>query len=394
MARKIVTIQRSKENRAEQRDPVAGMAKTAIFSGLAAAEKMLRASARKPLAGTRNFLLLQYPTALGTAVHATPMIPALRAAVPECRIAVAASGMALELFRNNPGVECLIETPSPLTDLGGAIRSLRRQMPFGGERFVALTTKGNERTRIGIAALMCGAGARVGFSEVPEIYRSVVQNDPQRSMIDNNLRIVEAFGSPFRHFEPQSFAGESERNWARRTLADGGLREGQMLAVFVTQTSPAQRKSWRPERFQAAARHMIERHGAKIVFVGTAVESEAIDALRAGLGESTISVSGKTSLLQLCALLSQCRVGLTLDTGILHLGRTVGLPMAIIAPAWSPPIEWLPVGDPRYRILKNAEMAEATPEYVIDEVSVDEVTRALDDLVAHYPAGAAADLRG
>jgi ADP-heptose:LPS heptosyltransferase len=139
---------------------------------------------------------------------------------------------------------------------------------------------------------------------------------------------------------------------------------------------------------------MIERHGAKIVFVGTAVESEAIDALRAGLGESTISVSGKTSLLQLCALLSQCRVGLTLDTGILHLGRTVGLPMAIIAPAWSPPIEWLPVGDPRYRILKNAEMAEATPEYVIDEVSVDEVTRALDDLVAHYPAGAAADLRG
>ena len=136
---------------------------------------------------------------------------------------------------------------------------------------------------------------------------------------------------------------------------------------------------------------MIERYGAYIVFVGTAAEAAAIDALRAGLGRGTTSVAGKTSLLQLCALLSLCRVGLTLDTGTLHLGRTVGLPMVIIAPAWSPPIEWLPLGNRRYRILKNAEMAFSPTEYVIDEVSVEEVTAALDELVAAYPAGATSD---
>jgi ADP-heptose:LPS heptosyltransferase len=368
---------------------MAGMVKGAAFAGVVAAEKILRTSAREPLAGTKNFLLMQYPMALGTAVHATPTIPALRAAVPECRIAVAASGVALELFRNNPGVDWLIETPSPLAGLGRAIRSLRRQMPFCGERFVALTTCGNERTRIGIAALMCGASARVGFTAVPEIYRVAFDFDAERSLIDNNLRIVEAFGAPFRHFEPQTFARTEDVEWARRTLTGAGVRDGQMVAVFVTQTSVTQRKSWRAERFHAAARHMIERHGAHIVFVGTAAESAAIDALRDGLGErgraSTSSVAGKTSLLQLCALLSQCRVGLALDTGTLHLGRTVGLPMAIVAPAWSPPIEWLPVGDPRYRILKNAEMAVSPPDYVIDEVSVDEAIHALDELIAQYP---------
>lgn len=363
--------------------------KSAAFSGVAAVERGLRAGSREPLANATNFLLLQYPTALGTAVHATPMIPALRAAMPGCRIAVAANGIALEIFSNNPGVDWLIETPSPLKDLKGAIGSLRRQIPFGGERFVSLTTLGNGRTLIGITGLLGGASAQVGFTEVPELYRAVFRSDPQQSLIDNNLRIVEAFGHPFQHFEPQTFFGETELAWARTTLAEAGARDEQMVAVFVTQTSVTQRKSWRAERFQAAARHMIANYGAHIVFVGTAAESASIDALRAGLEESTTNVAGKTSLLQLSALLSLCRVGLTLDTGILHLGRTVGLPMAIVAPAWSPPIEWLPLGNPRYRILKNADMTTCPPDYVIDEVSVDEVTAALDELVAKYPAGAA-----
>jgi ADP-heptose:LPS heptosyltransferase len=365
---------------------VARKLKSAAFATIAAAERAVRPS--PPLAETKNFLLLQYPAALGTAVHATPLIPALRAAAPDCNIAVAASGLALEIFSNNPGVDCLIETPSPLKDLKSAIRTLRHQLPFAGEKFAAITTMGNERTLIGIAALFSGANARVGFTEVPEIYQSVFRVDAMRSLIDNNLRILEAFAHPFRHFEPQVFFSDSDLAWARKTLAESGVREGQMLAVFVTQTSITQRKGWRPERFRAAAQHMIAKHGAHIVFVGAAQESAAIESLRAGLGNATTSVAGKTSLLQLSALLSLCRVGLTLDTGILHLGRSVGLPMAVIAPAWSPPIEWLPLNNPRYRILKNADMTTCPQDYIIDEVSVEEATAAVDDLVAKYPAGA------
>ena len=295
--------------------------------------------------------------------------------------------MALEIISNNPGVDWLIETPNPLKDLKAAVRSLRRQIPFGSEQFTAVTTAGNERTLIAIAAMLSGASARVGFTQVPEIYREAFRLDPARSVIDNNLRIVEAFGTPFHHFEPRIFFAEQDLAWARKTLAESGVRDGQMVAAFVTQTSVTQRKSWRAERFQAAARHMIDRYGAHIVFVGTASESAAIDALRATLGDATTSVAGKTSLLQLSALLSLCRVGLTLDTGTLHLGRAVGLPMAVIAPAWSPPIEWLPLDNPRYRILKNANLPTCPPDYVIDEVTVEEAIAALDDLVAQYPLG-------
>ena len=353
------------------------------FSGMAAVERMLRSNV--PLAGAKNFLLLQYPSALGTAVHATPLIEALKTACPEARVAIAASGIAVPLFAHHPAVERMVITPSPLLDLRGAIQALRTAQLFAGDDFVAITTAGNERTKIALAALLGTGAARVGFTEAPALYSSSFQYDPRQSLIDNNLRIVEAFSHPFCHYEPRIFFREEDLAWAKNNLKLAGVRDGQMVVPFVTQTSVTQRKSWRKERFHAAARHMIDRYGAHVVFLGTAEEANAIEAIRDGLGDATSSFAGKTTLLQLTALLSLCRVGLTLDTGILHLGRTVGLPMAIIAPAWSPPIEWLPLGNPRYRILKNADMATCPPDYIIDEVSLEEATNAMDELVAVYP---------
>jgi ADP-heptose:LPS heptosyltransferase len=359
------------------------------FSAVAAVERGLGAgrSDEIPLSGYKNFLLLEHAPALGTVVHATPLIPALREAVPDCRIAIAASGFAVEIFRNNPGVDWLIETPSPLRDWRAAGRVLRKAIPFRKGEFVMITPVGNDRTKIALQTLFAGAGVRVGFTQVPALYRAAFEFDYARSQIENNLAIVPALGHAVRHFEPQMFFTADEADWARQTLAESGVESGQMVAVFVTQTSVTQRKSWRKERFQAAAKFLIDRYGAHIVFVGTASEAAAIDDLRGGISRSTTSVAGKTSLSQMAALLSLCDVGLTLDTGTLHVARTVGLPMVVIAPAWSPPLEWLPLNNPRYRILKNAEMKVCPPDYIIDEVSVDEVTAGLQGLLAEFPAG-------
>jgi ADP-heptose:LPS heptosyltransferase len=362
--------------------------KRGIFSRVAAVERLMHkgdAGHGVALCEVRNFLLLQHSAALGTAIHATPLIPALREAVPGCGIAVAASGFSLDLLRHNPGVDWLIETPSPLHDLKGAVRMLRQRNPFFGTTYATLTSVGNERTRVAAQAVLSGAALRVGFTLVPQMYRVALDFDPALSQIANNLRIIGALGHSVRHFEPQMFYSDSELAGARETLANGGLQQGQPVAVFVTQTSVTQRKSWRSERFRAAAEFLTRQYGAHILFVGTAAESAAIDALRGGLSFATTSVAGKTSLAQLAALMSLCSVGLTLDTGPLHVGRAVGLPMVIIAPAWSPPIEWLPLGNDRFRILKNADMTSAPADYIIDEVSVDEVTSALADLLTRYP---------
>lgn len=337
-----------------------------------------------PLKEIKNFIVFQHAPALGTVIHATPLFTALKRAVPDARIAVVASGFSIDALRNNPDIESLIVTPSPLKDLKGSIQSLLRQFPFRRERFVSIFPAGNERTRITLQALLGGASMRVGFAVQPALYRVPLQFDKTKSQIANNLRIVEALGHPAPHAEPKIFFSEQDENVALELLADSGINLSKPVVVFVTQTSVTQRKSWRPERFRAAASFLKERYDAQIVFVGTAAESEAIDELRSGMSFTTANLAGKTNLPQLTALMSLCTIGLTLDTGPLHIGRAAGLPMVVIAPAWSPPIEWLPVGNERFRIFKNADLPSAPPDYIIDEVSVDEVTTALADLMTHF----------
>jgi ADP-heptose:LPS heptosyltransferase len=227
----------------------------------------------------------------------------------------------------------------------------------------------------------------VGFTQVPALYRAAFEFDYGKSQIENNLAILPALGHSARHFEPEMFFGAEDVAWAERMLVESGVQRGQVVAAFVTQTSVTQRKSWRKERFQAAAEFLIECYGAHIFFLGTASEAAAIEELRKGITHATSSFAGKTNLLQMAALLRRCDVGLTLDTGTMHVGRTVALPMVIIAPAWSPALEWLPLDNPQYRILKNAEMKDCPPDYVIDEVSVDEVTGALRGLLEQFPPG-------
>lgn len=366
---------------------IAASVKAAGFAGVAAVERMAKGGGTADLRGMTNFLVLQHSSALGNVVHTTPLMPALREAVPGCRIIVAASGMSREVCRVDPDVERVIETANPTKDWKTAARDLRGAAPFGREPFCTLTPTGNERTTVVLQSMMSGGWRRVGFTVVPRMFVTALKYDHGLSQIANNLRIVTALGHTVRHHEPRICFGEEELAFARALLRESGAAEGQPVAIFVTQTSVTQRKSWRAERFQAAARFLRERFGALVVFVGTAAESAAIDAIRAGLEFPTANLAGRTNLLQLAALLSLGDVGLTLDTGTLHIGRAVGLPMVIVAPAWSPPLEWLPLNDPRYVILKNLDMVGAPDGYIIDEVSVEEVTEALAALLKRYPVG-------
>jgi len=350
------------------------------FSALGAA-KGSRRPAPPPLNARRSFFLLQYSPALGTAVHATPLIPALRAAVPAAEIVVCASGFDFEILRNNPGVDRLVSTPDPTRQFWPAVRAIRAALPLAGP-FATLASTSNPRIPVALAAALAGARNFVGFTLAPELARAPVVFDDSLSQIANNLRLIAALGHPpSAHFEPQVFFSEEDLAYARTLIArfDDPTRP---LAVLVTQTSPTQRKSWRPERFAAVARTLIAQHDANILLVGAAAERPMVEEHAQRIGNRARNLAGETSIPQLAALLSLCTVGLTVDTGILHVGRAVGLSMVVVAPAWSPPHEWLPLDNPRYIVLKNLDLPKATPDYIIDEVSVDEVIEALDRLLA------------
>ena len=339
------------------------------------------------LSSLRRFLFLEYGTALGSNVHASPMFEGLKRAVPDAVVTVACSRMGFEVFRQNPFIDYLIETPRPSSNAMKAIRALRKHLKeteFSPE--IVITSKGNEPRGVSMLAFSAGEAIRLGYTYAPELFDYQLHADMQRSLIDNNLKVIERLGHERQPVEPRVGFGPDDLQYAKALLARLGQPEGAPRVVFITQTSPTQRKSWPADRFVAVANHVTKALGAAAIFVGTGKEKQGIETIRSLVKGSSLSLAGETSISQLAAVLSLCDYAITLDTGNMHIARSVGLPMVILAPAWQPVIEWLPLGFDQYRIFKGDDIPKAPPDYVMDEMGVEEVIAAVDELFERYPA--------
>lgn len=372
--------------------------KRTAFRGIAATERTVRVfGGASPsldpadLRKIRNFLIPQVHPFLGAAVHETPLIESLRSAVPEANIVAVGSGIGAEVLRNHPGVARLEPSPDPNQDFWQAVRSYRRVVrSFRGEPWCALFTGWNGRSRVLLATMLAGSGVRAGFSVAPPLAHLSLAYDPGNSQIANNLLLPGLLGHAApSDLEPRVYFTMEDLRAAHDLLALPEISQARPLVVFVTQTRVSQRKQWRQERFVTVARWLIREHGCRIALVGTESESLAVEALQTAIGEDAFSLAGRTRISVLTAVLAQADIALTLDTGTLHLIRAAQLPACIIAPAWAPPHEWLPMGNPSFRILRNLDLATQPADYIIDEVSVAEVCDALGDLLRKYPPSTA-----
>ncbi len=339
------------------------------------------------LRGIRHFLFLEYTSALGSNVHASPMFEALKRAVPDAVTMVACTRMGFDVFRHNPFIDFLAETPKPSTQIIQAIASLRKHLRMTGfVPEIVITSHGNNPRGVALLSLAAGAAIRYGHTFAPELYDFVLRYDRERCLIDNQLNVIQGLGYPGLDLEPLVAFGPDDLEHAQGLLDPLETGNDIPRVAFITQTSPTQRKSWPDDRFVSVANHLADAHRACAVFVGTANEVQGIEAIRRNIQSRSVSLAGKTTISQLAAVLSLCDYAVTLDTGNMHIGRSVGLPMVILAPAWQPVIEWLPLGRDRYRIFKGADIPKAPPDYVMDEMGSDEVIAALDDLFVRYPA--------
>ncbi len=363
--------------------------KRAIFYAIARVESSLRR--REPysqaeLRQIRNFLVLQYDAPLGSVVHATPLYEALKTTIPEAHVTVAASSMAASVLQHNPFVDRCVVTPSPFQTFWPALKSVRElfcTMPPGPIYMV--TPIGNQRTRVAALTLFSRKGARVGYTLVPELYDLPLEFHPERGQIEGNLDILRALGHSIANYEPRIYFGQAEAKCAQELLAIPPASCRPFIA-YVTQNSGGQRNQWPVGRFHQVIADLSKLCGATPVFVGTKADGAAIESIRHGLPNQGISLAGKTTVPQLAAVLAQCDLVVSLDTGTFHVARAVELPGVVIAPAWQSPLEWLPVNHPRYCVLRGPSIATTPDAYCMEEVSAQQVVDAALDMLNKFPS--------
>ncbi|HEV2576709.1 MAG TPA: glycosyltransferase family 9 protein [Acidobacteriaceae bacterium] len=357
---------------------------------------VLRSSRPRRPAKSSNptILLLQYQTPLGCCVHCTPIFTAIKRAFPQATLIVAARGLALETFRHDPNIDHLIRTPAPsgLKALLGVARLLRRDLL--ARRLHPDFVLQDASNRAGSFALLAASlrlAPTVGFANAPELYDLHLGYDPNLSLIDNNLRLVDALrgslkesaGAPSAHVEPSVYFSASEMSKAEALLRQANPSDRTVVAIVV-QGSGGQRTTWHEERFAQVIQH-IEESGHATIFLGTAADAGTIERTMTRASSRGLSLAGQTSVPELAAVLTQCDLMVTVDTGTMHVGRAAGLPMVVLGPSWQRPIEWLPLTLPNVRVLRGSDRNDVPHDYQLDEIQTPAVLAAIDELQALFP---------
>lgn len=371
--------------------------KQTAFRAIGTAEKILRGRT-KPLGaaelkGIRNFVLPMFEPYLGSLVHNTPVVEALRAALPDSRIVVAAAPLAQQVFQRHPLIDRLVPTADPNRNFRAAVADMRKTVAqFGGEPWCALFTNWNSRTRVALAIMLSGGGVRAGYCLAPALLHLGLQPNKDGSQIARNLRMLHLLGhNAPSHLEPRVYFSQHDLDYAQELI--GGSARGP-VAVLITRTSGGQPTAWPDDRWVAVARHLIAEHKCHVVLPGTRSETDALSQLAAKIGADVKSLAGETTIAQLAAVCALSDIVIAGDTGPTHVARSQEVPLAIIAPAWQNSIEWMPIDQSWARILKGAWFpTPPPPSYAIEEVTVEHVTTAADELLGTYPPQPAARMQ-
>jgi len=212
------------------------------------------------------------------------------------------------------------------------------------------TMTGNRRHFVRNAWLMRLSGARYRRAyAVPQLAGRLTHPlpvpDDARLRAENVVPLSLALAWPRagRAYPKRLYFSGAARDWARAALPDAATPR---IALFFGSRQPA--KLWPREHCARLVDLVLERlPKSELVLVGDRTDVELASALRAGLDPARArrvhDFTGRASFGQTAALIARCQAMVSSDSGAMHIGDAVGVPMVALFSAHNYPGIWSPV---------------------------------------------------
>ncbi|MDR2664190.1 MAG: hypothetical protein LBB14_01510 [Puniceicoccales bacterium] len=157
---------------------------------------------------------------------------------------------------------------------------------------------------------------------------------------------------------------------------------GHSIAIFPGASNCQSAKCWPPERWRALVKMFLEEFPERTVYLlGSAGDRPLAKKVGGGLPEGRLrNFTGRTTILELLALLDGCALALAVDTGAMHLANCYGIPtVALFGP--TDPSETGPFFDGPKAILRPG----GGPGFPMEKLSVGEVFSGAAELLNLSP---------
>ena len=360
-----------------------------------------------------NILFVQL-SAIGDVVLTTPAIRGLREKYKDAHIAYLVEEAGSGVTINNPHLDKVFVFPrvGHKKDLRSGIKNF---LQVSGEikSFVGVLQEKrfdlaiNVHTSIHAAILtyLVKAKKTLGFSMTPQgemisapdvwsRYREAAAHRPYFSRDLRNLHEVDLFLS-ISGVEPSSrnlevFWGEAESQRATEVLEEHGVNEDDFI-IGLNPSANWLTKRWPSRRYAELGDRLMADYRAKVILFGGPGDRELVGEIVARMKGEAVNLAGVTSLSELPAFIARCRLFITNDTGPMHIGSAVGVPIIAI----TGPTSVTPEGSGHIRLQANLDCAPCWSNICqrgdtacMEMVSVEAVMKAIE-LQENLPKGEA-----
>ena len=276
-------------------------------------------------------LLVRAPNWIGDAVMATPTLSALRERFKEAEITLLAKPAVAALLERHPDVDrvWVYCDPGEHAGLGGFFRlarALRR------ERF-DLAFLFQNAFEAALLAALAGIPERAGYAADGRRFlltRFLSRKEAPVHQRDAYLFLMNLWGGVRQARRPSLKVTEEEKRRARVRLESHGISGSDLLAGINPGAAYGSAKRWLPVRFAAVADRLSERHGAKIVIFGGPAEVAVAEQVADEMKRPAVILAGKTGVREAMALISECGLFITNDSGPMHIASAFDVPLVAI----------------------------------------------------------------
>ncbi|MDI6732383.1 MAG: lipopolysaccharide heptosyltransferase II [Planctomycetota bacterium] len=303
-------------------------------------------------------ILLIAPNWLGDAVMSLPTIKGLKSLFPESHLSVLVKSELQDIFHYEPDINEVI--PLWRDERRGGIKRLSqdyktiRQLRGKNFDLALILPRSFHSALIGFLSKI---PHRIGYSADSRgklLTRSLprTKENLQQHRIYYFLNLLNILGRPVPSLTglpprrlgvgafsaPRISIPQAERKWASDKLAhaigslslpyNGSLQEGHSVIGLNPGATYGTAKCWLPERYAQLARELINKKKVWIILFGSPSEEKLNSSIAAQIARyQVLNFSGKTSITQMAALLSVCKVLVTNDTGTMHVSAAVKTPV-------------------------------------------------------------------
>ncbi len=290
-----------------------------------------------------NILIVKL-SAIGDVIHTLPALNAIRRQYPAASITWLVEADAADLLTGHEALDRVLVSNRKAWGRGllsrfwlNQLKEIRRFVKALRDTRYDIIFDFQALIKSGILIWLCRGERKIGFdrgmahAEESHLFLNerVPPVDMDHHALLRQMMMLRAAGIEADEIVYNLPITRTDRDQAARLLVQGGVNP----SLPVAGINPGAKwgtKLWSERRFAELADRLVQEFRFQVVFTGSEADLAMTRRIEALMTVQAVNLAGKTGLKTLAALYEKMSLLISTDTGPMHLGAAVGIPVVAI----------------------------------------------------------------